>query len=191
MFPDVLHIGDYKTAANTFTERAFTPTHREMAESLNTDLYEQLVKGIAEGRHKTDAEVRELIDHGPYLPEDAMRAGLVDDLAYEDDEHCFWFAGRNKDIIVLSSGDNVSPGEIEGVLLTHPAVAACVVVGRTTPKGAQVPWAYVTPSRLTSAHALREFLLARLSDYKVPEVIELVSELPVGLSGKLERRRQA
>jgi len=85
VFPDVLHIGDYKTAANTFTERTFTPTHREMSESLNTDLYEQFVKGIAEGRHKTEAEVRELIDHGPYLPEDAMRAGLVDDLAYEDE----------------------------------------------------------------------------------------------------------
>jgi protease IV len=85
VFPDVLHIGDYKTAANTFTERAFTPTHREMAESLNTDLYQQLVAGIAQGRHKTEAEVRELIDHGPYLPEDAMRAGLVDDLAYEDE----------------------------------------------------------------------------------------------------------
>jgi protease-4 len=85
VFPDVLHIGDYKTAANTFTERSFTPTHREMAESLNTDLYQQLVKGIAEGRNKTDAEVRDLIDHGPYLPEDALRAGLVDDLAYEDE----------------------------------------------------------------------------------------------------------
>jgi protease-4 len=84
-YPDVLHIGEYKTAANTFTEKTFTPTHREMAESLNTDLYQQLVTGISEGRHKTEDEVRELIDHGPYLPEDAMRAGLVDDLAYQDE----------------------------------------------------------------------------------------------------------
>jgi protease-4 len=84
-YPDALHIGDYKTASNTFTEHTYTPAHREMAESLNTDLYEQLVRGIADTRHKSEAQVKSLIDHGPYLPEDAMRAGLVDDLAYEDE----------------------------------------------------------------------------------------------------------
>ena len=84
-FPDSLHVGDYKTASNTFTEHSFTPAHREMAESLNTDMYEQLIAGIAGGRHRTPPEVRELVDHGPYLPEDAVRAGLVDDLAYEDE----------------------------------------------------------------------------------------------------------
>ena len=84
-YPDALHIGDYKTASNTFTERTYTPAHREMAESLNTDLYEQLVRGVADGRHKSEAEVQRLVDHGPYLPEDAVRAGLVDDVAYEDE----------------------------------------------------------------------------------------------------------
>jgi protease-4 len=84
-YPDVLHIGEYKTAANTFTERTFTPSHREMAESLNRDLYEQLVRGLAAGRKKSEQEVRALIDHGPYLPEDAVRAGLIDDVAYEDE----------------------------------------------------------------------------------------------------------
>src|SRR3954468_23529252 len=84
-YPDGLHIGEYKTALNTFTEHTYTPAHREMAESLNTDLYEQLVRGIADGRHKSEAEVKSLIDHGPFLPEDALRAGLIDDLAYEDE----------------------------------------------------------------------------------------------------------
>ena len=84
-YPDALHIGEYKTASNTFTERTYTPAHREMAESLNRDLYDQLLKGLAAGRQKTEQEVRQLIDHGPFLPEDAVRAGLVDDLAYEDE----------------------------------------------------------------------------------------------------------
>jgi protease-4 len=83
--PDAIHVGDYKTASNTFTEHTFTPAHREMTTALNRDLYDQLVRGIAESRRKTDAEVRTLIDHGPYLPEDAVRAGLIDDLAYEDE----------------------------------------------------------------------------------------------------------
>jgi protease IV len=83
-YPDTLHIGEYKTASNTFTEHTYTAAHREMAESLNTDLYQQLIRGIAEGRHKSEGEVKSLIDHGPFLPEDALKAGLIDDLAYED-----------------------------------------------------------------------------------------------------------
>lgn len=83
-YPDFLHIGEYKTAVNTFTERTFTPPHKEMAEALNRDMYEQLVRDIAMARKKTPAEMRALIDQGPFSPEDALRAGLIDDLAYED-----------------------------------------------------------------------------------------------------------
>lgn len=84
-YPDGMHIGDYKTALNEFTEKDYTPAHREMAESLNDDMYEQLVHGIADGRHKSEADIRTLVDHGPFLPEDAIRAGLIDDIAYEDE----------------------------------------------------------------------------------------------------------
>jgi protease-4 len=84
-YPDALHIGQYKTASNTLTEHTYTPAHREMAESLNNDMFEQMVRGIADGRKKSEADVKALIDHGPFLPEDALRAGLIDDLAYEDE----------------------------------------------------------------------------------------------------------
>lgn len=83
-YPDMLHVGQYKTAVNQLTEKTFTPAHREMAESLNTDSFEQLVKAIADGRKKSEPEIKTLLDDGPFLPEDALRAGLVDDLAYED-----------------------------------------------------------------------------------------------------------
>src|SRR5437762_7588222 len=82
--PDLHHIGDYKTASNTFTEKTFTAAHREMDESLNRDLYEQIVHGIADARKKSDQDVRALLDNGPFLPEDALRVGLIDDVAYED-----------------------------------------------------------------------------------------------------------
>ncbi|MEQ1759346.1 MAG: signal peptide peptidase SppA [Vicinamibacterales bacterium] len=84
-YPDFLHVGDYKTAINQFTEKGFTPTHREMSEALNRDAYDQLVHAIAEARKKTDAEVRGLFDQGPFTPQQAKDAGLVDDLAYEDE----------------------------------------------------------------------------------------------------------
>ena len=84
LYPDFLHIGDYKTAYNAFTEKGFTKAHREVTESMTKDLYDQLVRGIAEGRKKTEADVRALIDQGPFLPDEALRVGLVDDLAYVD-----------------------------------------------------------------------------------------------------------
>jgi protease-4 len=83
-YADLHRIGDYKTAVNTFKEKKYTAPHREMDESLNQDLYEQVVRGIADGRKKSDEEIRKLFDDGPFLPEDALRAGLVDDVSYED-----------------------------------------------------------------------------------------------------------
>ena len=84
-YPDFVHIGDFKTAPNQFTEKTFTPAHREMAESLNRDLFEQYVQAVAGGRKKSPEEVRQLVDDGPFLAEDAVRVGLVDDLAYDDE----------------------------------------------------------------------------------------------------------
>ena len=84
VYPDFLQIGDYKTAVNQLTQKSFTPAHREMTESLNGDMYEQLVRGIASARRKTEAETRQLLDQGPFAPEDAVKYGLVDGLAYED-----------------------------------------------------------------------------------------------------------
>lgn len=83
-YPDLLHIGEYKTFSNTFTEKGFTPAHREMTRSLNHDWYDQLIKGIAEGRHRPEAEIIKAIDNGPYLPEAAKAAGLIDVVGYED-----------------------------------------------------------------------------------------------------------
>ena len=98
--PDMLHIGDYKTAANLYMERTYTAAHREMAASLNEDLFDQIVAGIAEARGKTAAEVRDLFDHGPFLPEDAVEAGLVDGLAYQDQVHALAGLPGDEDRIV-------------------------------------------------------------------------------------------
>ena len=84
LYADILHIGDYKTAYNAFTEKGYTKAHREATESMTRDLYEQLVRGIADGRKKSEADVRALIDQGPFSPDEALRVGLVDDLAYAD-----------------------------------------------------------------------------------------------------------
>jgi protease-4 len=84
VYPDMLHMGDFKTASNTLTERGFTPAHREMSQSLNRDMYDQLVQAIATGRSRDVAEIRRALDQGPFLPDEAKAAGLVDDVAYDD-----------------------------------------------------------------------------------------------------------
>src|SRR5262245_32589729 len=108
-YPDLHHIGQYKTAVNTFTEKGFTEAHKEMDESLNRDLYEQIVRGIADGRTKNEADVRRALDGGPYLPEEALRAGLVDDLAYEDQVDDKLRAGSTRDRIEGDDYGQVSP----------------------------------------------------------------------------------
>jgi protease-4 len=84
VYPDLHHIGEYKTFSNTFTEKGFTTAHREMDVSMNRDLYDQIVHGVAGARGKTEAEIKKLIDEAPFLPKAAKEAGLIDDLAYED-----------------------------------------------------------------------------------------------------------
>jgi protease IV len=127
-YPDALHIGEFKTASNIFTEKTYTPSHREMAESLNRDLFEQLVKGIAQSRHKSDAEVRALIDRGPFLPEEAVRVGLVDDVAYEDelDDKVQLATGKPK-FITQSDYRNVSQTSLG--LNKGPRIAVLYAVG--------------------------------------------------------------
>jgi protease IV len=83
-YPDLHHVGDYKTAINTFTEKGYTPAHKEVDEAIDRDIYDELVRAIAAARKKSEADVRALIDQGPFLSSEALQAGLVDELAYED-----------------------------------------------------------------------------------------------------------
>ena len=79
------HVEEFKTAANMFTEKGFTPAHREEMESLYSDLFAQYVATAAKARGKTDAEFRALVDRGFFQGEKAKAAGLVDDCLYEDE----------------------------------------------------------------------------------------------------------
>ncbi|MHB8095385.1 MAG: signal peptide peptidase SppA [Candidatus Aminicenantales bacterium] len=78
------HVEEYKTAYNQFTEPGFTPAHREMMESIYGDLFDQYVKTVAAARKKTPEEYRALIDGAFYQGQNALDAGLVDELLYED-----------------------------------------------------------------------------------------------------------
>jgi protease-4 len=79
------HIEEYKTAYNQFTEKSFTPAHREMLQSIYEDIFNRYLDQIAIARKKTPEEMRGLLDRGYFQGKEALEAGLVDALAYEDE----------------------------------------------------------------------------------------------------------
>lgn len=125
--PDLLHIGDYKTAVNIFTETGFTPAHREMATSLNHDAFEHLVATVAEARNKSMTDVRALIDEGPMLPAAALRNGLVDDVAYFDEMGRATGLGDEFDTIDMADYLQVARGRRAPA--SAPRVAVLYAVG--------------------------------------------------------------
>jgi protease-4 len=89
IYPDFLHIGDYKNATNIYTEKKFTAAHREATKDLVEDWYGQFVQGVAASRNLKPEEVERLIAGGPYNSDAAPAAGLVDRVAYGDDVQNF------------------------------------------------------------------------------------------------------
>ncbi|MFD0904169.1 signal peptide peptidase SppA [Actinomadura sediminis] len=76
---------EYKTMANTFMEKAYTPEHEESSRRLVASFGEQLAAGIAASRGLPVEKVRELVDRGPLLADEALEEGLVDHLGYRDE----------------------------------------------------------------------------------------------------------
>src|SRR5439155_23811772 len=76
---------EYRSAADRFTERGFTGPAREAMQRLAASITQQLTDAIAERLKIGDAEARALIDHGPFLPPEALNDRLVDALGYRDE----------------------------------------------------------------------------------------------------------
>jgi protease-4 len=112
--PDMHHIGAYKTAVNTYTEKTYTAAHKEMDESLNRDLFDQIVEAVADARGKSDVDVTTLVDNAPFLASEALRAGLVDEVAYEDQVVEKIRAEKGRDLTRLDGSDyaRVSPASL-------------------------------------------------------------------------------
>jgi acetyl-CoA synthetase len=113
------------------------------------------------------------------------------DKAYRDADGYIWFVGRDDDVI-KSSDYRVGPFEVESVLLEHEAVQESAVVGSPHAlKGAEVK-AFVVLNKnydanIEQAQALFAFARKNLAPYKMPRLIEFVTELPKTISGKIRR----
>lgn len=124
----------------------------------------------------------------------ALRDGVyhTGDIAFCDDDGCYWYVGR-KDDIIKSSGYRIGPFEVESVLVEHPAVLECGVVGVYDEIRGQIVKANVvltkdfSPSEKLSKE-LQDFVKKRTAPYKYPRIIEFMDSLPKTISGKIKRK---
>ncbi|MCH6547520.1 MAG: AMP-binding protein, partial [Gemmatimonadetes bacterium] len=143
----------------------------------------------------------ELIIKGPQVMKgywkrpDATKDMIMDgwlytgDIAVADEDGYFFIVGRKKDMIV-ASGYNVYPDEVDGVLVAHPAVLEAATIGVPDERRGETVKSFVVlaEGRTATAEELIAYCRKELAAYKVPRRIEFRDELPKG--GKLQILRR-
>lgn len=133
---------------------------------------------------------------GYWQDDEATRAALTDDgwlrtgdVAVVDDDGQLFIVDRVKDLIIVS-GFNVFPAEVEEALLEHAEIDAAAVVGVPHPHTGEAVKAYVVvrDGALLEEDELIDFCAERLPRYKCPSKVMFVDEIPTGLAGKILRR---
>jgi len=120
-------------------------------------------------------------------PDGWLRTG---DVAVADADGFLYIVDRSKDLVIVS-GFNVYPAEVEDALMAHGGVAQVAVVGNPHPHTGETVVAFVVPAagRHLEEDELIEFCAGRLSRYKCPTKVNFVESLPVGVAGKVLRRQ--
>jgi long-chain acyl-CoA synthetase len=146
-------------------------------------------------------EIGELVVRGPQVMEGYWRDPeltarvLTDgwfrtgDLARMDERGYVFIVGRTKEMIKYK-GYTVAPAELEALLLEHPQVKDCAVVGVADREAGEIPKAFVVlkPGGTADGGALMDFLRDKVAGYKRVRQVELVDTLPRSPSGKILRR---
>jgi long-chain acyl-CoA synthetase len=147
-------------------------------------------------------EEGELVIYGPQVmkgywnnPEETTktinsRGGLhTGDIAKMDEDGFFYIVDRKKDLII-ASGYNIVPREVEEVLVTHPKVLEACVAGVPNPRRGEVVKAYIVlrPGEEATVDEIRTFCKQYLALYKVPKSVEFRKEIPKSQVGKVLRR---
>ena len=127
--------------------------------------------------------------------EHVWRGGVyhTGDAAWRDENGLYWFHGRFDDII-KTGGFRVGPYEIENILMEHPAVTECSVVGIPDPlRGQAIKAVIVLSSDYTPSHQLeqeiKDFCNSKSAEYKWIRCIEFVEALPKTISGKIQKNQ--
>ncbi|MEW6186072.1 MAG: long-chain-fatty-acid--CoA ligase [Thermodesulfobacteriota bacterium] len=112
------------------------------------------------------------------------------DLGYMDEEGYIYLSGRADDLIIRG-GENISPREVEEVLVTHPKIRDAAVIGIPSQEWGQEPRALVVlyEGEVAAEEEIIEFARSRLASFKRPRSVVFVEELPRSALGKLSRKK--
>ncbi|ARZ72301.1 fatty acid--CoA ligase [Streptomyces albireticuli] len=128
----------------------------------------------------------------PELTAEVLRDGWVHtgDVGYLDEDGYLYIVDRIKEMIVVVGG-HVYPAELEDLLLSHPAVAQCVVFGGQDEESVEHVHAAVVPTagQRPSLKEIRDFVTTRKGRLYAPDALHLVPALPLTAAGKPDRRR--
>ncbi len=177
------------------------PVGREKLGTIGVPLPSTEMKCVRDdGSEAEIGEPGEIIARGPQVmpgywrqpseTANALRGGWLytGDIGTMDAEGYFRIVDRRKDMILVS-GFNVYPNEVEEVLSGLPGVKECAVVGVPDPMRGEAVKAFIVRSDpALDAAAVREFCRAELTDYKVPKFVEFRDELPKSNVGKILRK---
>lgn len=111
------------------------------------------------------------------------------DIGHVDDDGFWYIVDRLKELIKYK-GFQVPPAELEALIVTHPSVADCAVIGIPDEEAGEIPKAFVAlkPGAECSAGAIQEFVAGHVAHYKQVRVVEFVDAIPKSASGKILRR---
>ncbi len=123
------------------------------------------------------------------LPEGWLYTG---DIAKMDENGYFYIVDRKKDMII-ASGFNIYPREVEDVLYEHPKILEAAVAGVPDPKRGETvkAWVVLKPEQTATVEEIREFCTDKLAKYKIPYYVEFRDSLPKTMVGKVLRRTLA
>jgi acyl-CoA synthetase (AMP-forming)/AMP-acid ligase II len=128
---------------------------------------------------------------GPELSAQVLTEGWfhTGDLARMDERGYVYIVGRTKEMIKYK-GYTVAPNELEALLLEHPDVKDCAVVGVADREAGEIPKAFVVlkPGAAADGDTLMDFLRNKVAGYKRVRQVELVDAIPRSPSGKILRR---
>ncbi len=128
--------------------------------------------------------------HNPQATAEVIKDGWLytGDIGKADEDGYLFITGRKKDIIIVK-GQNISPSDIESVLLTHPKVAEAVVIGIPDEMRGEVVGAVISlkAGEAASEQKIKGFCLERLASYKVPRQVIFLDSLPRTAIGKIDK----
>jgi long-chain acyl-CoA synthetase len=135
---------------------------------------------VMKGYWQKPEETRNVI-----TPDGWLRTG---DIGVMDERGMIRITDRKKDMILVS-GFNVYPNEVESILASHPGVLECAVVGVPDPVTGEAVKAFIIPKDAgLTPESLVQFCRQSLTNYKIPKQIEFRTELPKSPIGKILRR---